>query len=348
MKTKLCIYVLFFSFVLTACHTKSKLDSGEIIYDDKDAFGKAIELKGEHIFTDSMMDPRVSGILLKNDKLVFQYDSDPPFVLFQIPTMNFVTQKGIRGNGPDEFIFPRLVPTTDPNIICYIIELTNQKMYTLDNQNQIKYYPFKFPQSDLGYSPEKGMVNIGKDEFMSVESSSKGKSILRTVKTNDSIHSKEIYNLNLKPDLNSWSAYIGNFAVNVKKNRMVYAYKYYKVISFMDLDANNVKTINFKQSEFDETTLHVADGLDLNVSNYFGVCGQSDYVYFLYSGQKPTEIWNDKTFSCYIEQYDWDGNPIRKYKLDHAGQFVVDEKNNRLYMSYAREDDPIYVYTLPD
>ncbi|GHT58769.1 hypothetical protein AGMMS50239_03970 [Bacteroidia bacterium] len=322
------------------------MDSGEVIYNDKTAFGKVIELKGERIFTDSMMDPRVSGMLLKEDKLVFQYDSDPPFVLFQLQAMSFVAQKGKRGNGPDEFIFPRLVPTTDKNLICYILELTNRKLYTLDNHNQITCYPFKL--SDSGVGSEMPLVNVGKDEFMYVESSFNGKSVFRTIKTNDSIYSKEIYNLNLKPDLDSWVPYIGDFAVNVSKNRMVYAYKYYKIISFMDLDANNVKTINFKQSEFDEATLHVADGLDLNVTHYFGVCGQSDYIYFIYSGRKPSETWKEETSNCYIEQYDWDGNPIRKFRLDHFGRFVVDEKNKRLYLSNPREDDPIYVYTLSD
>jgi hypothetical protein len=345
MKTNFFTFFLFFLFILTGCQKKSNLDVGEIIMNDKEAFGKIIELKGRHLLTDSMMDPRIRGMLLKEDKLIFQYDNDPPLVIYQFPDMKYITKKGYRGNGPDEFVYPSLVPTSDPNLICYIYETTNQKLYTLDNNYQIKRSPFDFPKGMFEHN-NRQLINIGKNEFLSEEISTGGKSIYRLAKTNDSTQVEEIYNLNLNPDLDFFGAYYGCLAANEKRNRMVYAYQFYKVISFMDLDGKNVRTINFKQSEYDESTRHVADGLDLNVTNYWGICAQPDYVYALYIGQKPAERMAEGTSSCFIEQYDWDGNPIRKFKLNRTGRFVVDEKNKRLYLSDWSKDDPIYVYTL--
>jgi hypothetical protein len=66
---------------------------------------------------------------------------------------------------------------------------------------------------------------------------------------------------------------MGSFALNPREKRMVYAYKYYKIIKFMDLDAKEVKTLDFKGVGFEEKTLHIADGLDMNVSHYFDICG---------------------------------------------------------------------------
>jgi hypothetical protein len=349
MKAKFLLCFLITSFLLGACHKKNNLGKDEIVYKDKEAFNEVIELKGKNIVTDSIMDPRIGGMLLKNDKLIFQYEFNPPFVLFQTPTMNFIAQKGRRGPGPDEFIFPVLVPTTDPELICYIYEQTNQKLYTLDNQNQIGYCPFKFPQpSQDNLVANKHLINFGEDDFLYVESRDNGKSVFRTTKTQDSIRAVKICDLNLKPGLDDWIPYIGFLAANKEKNRAAYAYKYYKAISFIDLDAKTVKTINFKQSEFDVSTLGVADGSDMNVTHYLGAYGQPDYVYFLYIGHTPGDIANgEHKAAFYMEQYDWDGNPIRKYKINHFGRFVVDEKEKQLYVCFPFEDDPIYVYELP-
>ena len=48
-----------------------------------------------------------------------------------------------------------------------------------------------------------------------------------------------------------------------------------------------------------------------------------------------------------IEQYDWNGNPVKRYKLDQGGVFAVDEKAGKLYVASFYDDDPFYVYDLP-
>ena len=113
----------------------------------------------------------------------------------------------------------------------------------------------------------------------------------------------------------------------------------------MDFDAQTIKTLDFKQVEFDESTLGVADGLDMNVGHYASISAQPNHVYISYSGHKPGQYDPEKGF--FIEQYDWYGNPVRKFKLDRYGLFEVDEKNGRLYLLCRQENDPFYVYTLP-
>lgn len=46
-----------------------------------------------------------------------------------------------------------------------------------------------------------------------------------------------------------------------------------------------------------------------------------------------------------MEQYDWGGNPVARYKLDHWGRVVSDGK--RLYQVCYMYDDPLFLYTLP-
>ena len=47
----------------------------------------------------------------------------------------------------------------------------------------------------------------------------------------------------------------------------------------------------------------------------------------------------------FVEQYDWGGNPVVRYKLDDWGRVVSDGK--RLYQVCYMYDDPLFLYILP-
>ena len=70
----------------------------------------------------------------------------------------------------------------------------------------------------------------------------------------------------------------------------------------------------------------------------------------LYSGRTPSQAWNDNrkkgNYYIYVEKYDWNGQPIAKYKLDQWGYFSVDEKSNLLYLVSTNDDDPFFKYHL--
>jgi len=117
----------------------------------------------------------------------------------------------------------------------------------------------------------------------------------------------------------------------------------------MDLEAQTVKTVNFEREKFDESSLHVANGLDQNVTHYWGACAGNDYVYFLYSGRTPVEVMRENNKGehyIYVEQYDWNGNPVHKYKLDRWGYFTIDEKNKLIYLASTNDDDPFFTFQL--
>jgi hypothetical protein len=165
----------------------------------------------------------------------------------------------------------------------------------------------------------------------------------------ESGETNEIQNLALDPKRKGWANYIGDFAVNAKHNRMVYAYKYFKIVRFFDLENNAIRTVNFEKEEFDESTLQYFDGMDANVTHYGGISAGERYVYMLHSGRKPADVWNENRKGIhyiFVEKYDWNGNPIAKYKLDRWGYFTMDEKNSLLYLISTWDDDPFFVFKL--
>lgn len=49
----------------------------------------------------------------------------------------------------------------------------------------------------------------------------------------------------------------------------------------------------------------------------------------------------------YLEQYDWNGNPIKKYRLDRWGYVYLDEQRNEIIMLSTWDDDPFWRYKFP-
>lgn len=329
----------------------------DVFLKDQDPFGGVIELKGEHIVSDSFIfKPREAQMFIRGDRLIMKNLSisqpNDMFLIFQYPSLRFLESVGKRGNGANEFIYPFLVPTTDTTLLAYVFESAREKLFKLDKKGIVSPNHFHFTTKKSGslWSSKHDMVNIGPDDFIYVDDSKTGKSIFRACWENDSLMIKELFSLQLNPKRKSPFTYIGDFGVNLQKKRMVYAYKYFKILKFIDMENGKVRTLNFQQGGFDDGTLSIVNGLDQNVTYYWGMCVQKDYVYCLYSGRTPMEVgrdFNKGNIYIHVEQFDWNGNPVRKYKLDRWGYFTVDEKGKQIVLLSTQDDDPFFVFQLP-
>ena len=317
----------------------------------KDPFGNVIELKGEQIIVDNLIfTPNEIEMVIKDNYLVMKARCrDGLFTLLSLPDLQLINKFGNIGRGPDEFMFPNLCRNTEPGILATVVEATNGNIYNVLPDGTLRPNKIKMPKS--GGSP------FGAGEYPSLmtetllyyaANSPTGKSVF-TVSGIDSVQIREIQNLALDPRRKGWGNYIGDFTINIEQTRMVYAYKYFKIVKFFDLEHNTVRTLNFEREEFDESTQYQANGLDNNITHYWGICAGEKYVYMLYSGRTPGQVWTDnkkENFYIYVEKYDWNGQPIAKYKLDQWGYFTVDEKNNILYLVSTNDDDPFFKYQL--
>ena len=329
------------------------LEAGEVEYKDESMFGDIIELEGRQFVPDSFIfRPSNAKMVVKGKYLVMRvdvYSQDlHPFIIFDYPAMTYVTEVGKYGNGPDEFIFGDIIPTTDPNCLCYLMEITRDKLYKLTRKGEIVPYPYSFKSSTSKENFKEYIHNIGKDDFIYTDKSKSGRSIFRSYPEGDSIVCKELYDLNVDKKIKDPFLYAGDLAINGRKNRMVYAYKQYKKLKFMTIDASIVKELNYKTSKLDEQTLHTALGLDNSITHYCGITGGENFVYCVHSGRIPSDMDADWDY-IYIEQYDWNGNPIKKYKLkDFFGRIYVDEERKTILGINPNHDDPFIEFKLPE
>lgn len=364
----LLLFILAASFILASCRNKSEksqsptinapsdpfvrisfpeLQTGEVNLTE-DSLREVIELTGEQITTNQIFKIAETEMLVKDSVMIMKNISgENLFRIFKLPDFKQLKSFGKAGRGPDEFQFAHLVQSEDKNTLCFIYEMTNSKLYKIDRQFNLAPAKIQFGKSEAMFD-EKFLYSFGDNVFFYVGNNQTGKSIFQTKVVNDSLETSEVYNLSFSPKHHNWANYIGDFGANKAKGRLVYAYKYFKRLVFMDTTGTKIRILNFQSEEVQKKEVLAQLGPD-NVTHYWGMSCQPDYVYVLYSGRTPIEVskqFKQENFYIFVEQFDWNGNPIRKFKLDHWGYFCVDEKSNSLYIASVNDDEPVFRYKL--
>jgi len=316
----------------------------------KDPFGDVIDLIGEQIVVDSLIfRPSEIEMEIKGNMMVMQSRSrNGMFALLSLPDFQYIKSVGLMGNGPNEFVFPHLCKNTNPNILATVVETTDGSIYDILLNGEIKPNRISIPKEKSNFSSAGEYPGLMTDSLLYfAANSATGKSVF-SIGGTDSIRVNEIQNLALDPKRKGWGNYIGDFAMNEAQTRIVYAYKYFKLVRFFDLEHHTVRTINFEREEFDESTQYQINGLDANVTHYWGISANEEYVYMLHSGRTPVQVTGDNNkgnYYIHVEKYDWNGQVIAKYKLDRWGYFTVDE-NNTLYLVSTNDDSSFFKYQL--
>jgi hypothetical protein len=324
------------------------------------------------------------------------------FILFQLVACNFHIKKELPAN-TEEILLPPL----ESGIVYYqdqwpldtLFHLTGEKILDDTLIHEANYIILRNNQLQLIFPPEfisvvdKKAQLVKKSEYFSLPDLqllqyitdtilvnrgdgvslwsppacndsiyTKDSAIIRATYTTDSVLEKPVYYLKMHPS-------DGKLAVNVSKNRMAFAYKYYHIIQVMDLDARTVKTIDFKNGnhyydhEYDKGVY--MDAPDPHTTYYCDVFAGEDYFYVLYTGHSYEEYVNSickkykwsqaehkyiktdvyqQDMPNIVEQYDWNGNPAGRYLLEgetvfRKGRFAVDETNRRFYFLISENCD---------
>jgi hypothetical protein len=298
-------------------------DTVETIIMDKQAFPKITELIGENVFLDADFPVKELQPILKDSFFIikcFQKSQDDYMIrVYSQPEFKEVAKLAKRGNGPDEFIDIRLISTQEKDKLFYIVDVDKNTLSYVDNKFQIKKISFKKPEN-ISYLKFYYPTQIDSTNFLFASDSDDGR-FLYQMNINESIV-KGIYNLSFDPTKKFFAAYLGAFSYNPLRKRFVHAYLCYHRLVFSDLDGKNQKIIQFKQQE------ELTASSNLNLMNdpktiyyYTNSFSTSNYVYLIFRGKTDSEFKENPTM--YIEQWDWDGNPINKFFLTHIAAYEL-------------------------
>ena len=345
-KTKKPVQPIPVAEVVKKEKTLPPLIADEVNYTD-DVFGNIIELTGESKVSDYILGISELQMIANDSLLITKSFGTRLFTLFSLPDFKFIKTFGNKGRGPGEFSFPSLVKTENSNSLCYIYSSNTNELYPLIKNNEISKTPIKI-KSTKEYN-DRQIYGLSPNHLLYVENTKGGKAVYDLKINGDSSRTKPIYNLAFSKNHRNWAAYCGDFGANADKQRFVYAYKYFKRLVFHDLQNNTTRIVNFESEKAKSGS--ATDMLaPTNVTHYWGISAQKDYVYLLYSGRTPIQVTkeNNKTSGyIYVEQFDWNGNPIRKFKLDHWGYFCVNDAENTIILASTTELDPFFTYNIP-
>ncbi|MBN2635719.1 MAG: hypothetical protein JXR61_05570 [Prolixibacteraceae bacterium] len=323
---------------------------GEVELTD-DCFGDIIELQGQQKTTDVIFEVRETQMLVKDSLLIVASpNGESIFMVFTLPDFKLIKSLGKMGRGPGEFQYPSLVPAENDDCLCYIYEKTNDHLFVLNKNLLIDEMPFKLADSQTKlFINDKQPVGFSPSEFIYAESIKGGKAIFDFKVQNDSAQNKMVFNLSFSESHKSWASYIGDFGANAEKQRAVYAYKYFKRLVFIDLKNNTSRVLNFNVGEAKKGNDAIATMSPENTTYYWGISTQKDYVYVLYSGRSPMEVskeWQKKEYYIFVEKFDWNGNPVAKYRLNNWGYFCADDHRGKLYLASVNDARPFFEFDL--
>jgi hypothetical protein len=322
------------------------LEAGEFNLTD-DAFGETVNLYGEPLRIKENTKPE--QIIVKDRYLITNNQrKDSVFMIFELPNMKCVKAFGIKGNGPDEFVFPRIVETAEDSILFYIYEPMNEKIYKVTRNKFEPEYYLTLQKQNRSFDDKQIVFIDNKNAFYSA-STAKGKMVF-SFQIDSLPQERGIKDLKISGVKGSWATLIGDFGVNIDKERFAYAYKYFKRLRIIDLGTMAERDIIFKAKALENGLNDVATLEPTNITHFWGMSANDDYFWMLYSGRTPVDVMRDnqnKKKYIFVEKYDWNGNPVKRYKLDDWGYFCIDKMNKTLFLASTAGINSILKYKLP-
>jgi hypothetical protein len=325
------------------------LTNNELTLTEKD-FGEVIELKGTSHPVDKIFQVKECEMIALDSMLIVknQINTDM-FMVFSLPDFKFIKSFGRFGRGPCEFQYPSLVKDESGEFLCYIYEKVTNKLFSLDKNLVVSELSVPLRRGRKSYN-DKQLYGLAANDFLYVESIRRGKAVFRVNSEKDSTTTTMLKTLAFSEKHKNWAAYIGDFGVNGKNKRSVFAYKYFKRLIFLDYKNMVSRVVSFDMPSKTKRGNPLSMMAPSNTTHYWGMSSNDKYVYVLYSGRSPIQVskeLNKSSGYIYVEQFDWNGNPIKKYKLDHWGYFCVNKKENRIYLASNTDEHPFVSYQLP-
>lgn len=315
---------------------------------------KEIRLKGKNkVIKEEFIDMN-STLWKKGDLLIFRnatHQYENVYLVYRLPEYKLIKKFGMKGNGPDELLFPIFtISNNNKNRIGTIYDEMNGNYFEVGNDfslRKITSFPdlYKRFVMDVSFDSDSTAFYLG-------NASKDGNCIYRYNKLDNS-QEKVIHDLTLLPGITFFYAYSGSYGVNTDRNRIVYAYKFFREVRLMDIDGKLIRVLKGKDKNHAVTNNSRETWMDNpDRPYYYDYCYTTDQHFYLVYGNERTlgeNVRGTSSKESIIEQYDWDGNPIRRIILDKicGKHLVVDEDENRIYINVHNEDDPLFIYDLP-
>lgn len=264
-----------------------------------------------------------SDCVLYNDSIlvVTENRTDSVFSRFDTRTGNRISSFGSIGDGPSEYLHPRLWHEISPAESVAVIDKTGCFQLSFDNGTDTPESAILLDWSDLDLPPVNHVLKHDSLEIIFNTTSDK-----QLIRYNPASHEKKYLNLS-EADINgkfdpfglNMQIFDAAFASNNKV--IAVAYKYWNMIDLFDTETDMVRHLrfddyssNFRSKSFDTSNDVVRDP---ELSLFFMRAIPSDNaVYALtWNGTSKSQV-KDGGVSSSVIKISWDGEVICRYDFD--------------------------------
>lgn len=344
MKTLIPILsIIILSILLFSCK-KTENHIEEISYSD---FGEPIELTCENVvLKDSILSPFKIKLI---DSLLFTIDVNTKYFVhvYNLNSGSMISENILLGNGPGEMISADFCPTFNSDLCLLELDKKEIRKYSiadfLSKKNPTPSSTIKLSKLSDAVSILSTNRIVGADPFNAKNKFNffDAKGVL--------IETKGEY-FSYKTDYTDQEIIRGfefKYTTNFK-NRIFLTHLNADIIEIYDLKGNLLKRIqgpdiffpNVKERRIGNAT--IVGPQKGSRDAYNGLKSGGNEVFVLYSGR---EVGNSETIFDQLLVFNWDGKPLRRYKLNHSTPFIeVDPKNRIIYGIVTSPDNHLVKY----
>lgn len=339
--------VCFISLIIfISC--KQKGNSDIII----DKFPKIITLSGELVKGIELFKPH--RLIIVDSLLLINNYKEKFFRVYSTNTHKLLSEFGLRGRGPGEFISPELTGQVsfDKQTKIPFIYVYDMERHIL---SYIDVYEYIAPQGHSYKEERIPNVNSYLTRFFFKNNSfffgipeSGGRFLFYNYKTSKVNIIPFIPNLgfNIKPSYLP-NIYRSSCIINEESNILVSAAILLGEIDFFDLNGNFIKSTVFESDAKKNLKKDFSNKIEPK-TYILQLLSQGNLIYGLNYNSNNWGVDDEKCYSK-IEVFDWTGQPVKEYILDRkVFSFALDTMHKRIYGLSHEEEYPIVIYELEE
>lgn len=260
----------------------------------------------EQIPLDMIIENRELDIYIKGNFLLVKHlemrEGAHLLHVVSLPDYKVVAKLAPFGEGPNEFADIRVINTEETDKLCYIRDCNKKQLSYLSNSLELKECG-KLVEIPNFTGQKEGSLYLGNNHMLVNLDSGDGMGICVVNQKDSTI--RGIIPFHFEEGAHGYF-YIGNLAYSFAKRRGAHAFIYHDRIAFFDFEGKNRKMVRFGDNHLRTLT---SPG---NPIYYYSCFGSDKYVYAIFRVSKTDA---DQTNPLYLEQFDWDGNPVARYLL---------------------------------
>ncbi len=340
MKYKYCVFIAI--IVILGCQK----DNSDVIVHLESDFPTVKQLSEQNLVTKEILNVR--NFFIKDSLIVVKNSrEDSLFMIFNTNTLKCIKSWGNRGDGPNEY-----------SVFTHILDINKDELQVLDF-NKYKLQSFKTPNfrgSDIqeitsGNNQDgsrlvpQNIVAINNSQYLFNVITQNGMCLSKFSNGSEPV---EILNFNEFEGLhNDPTVYQGVIGINKKRDRIVYANRYMRQFYLINSNGKVLKNIKTQPSvEMPDTQ---GGRLNMRYSKicYTQVRASDDSFYLHYVGLTPAEIEeNNFMAQSFIEEYDWEGNPLCRYTINrylHNFDIIECNDNNKSFIGIVLNNNNPFI-----